>query len=280
MVEKKGAYIENPIPCLVCAENTYHKVEARSQIKEIPLLGNTQKEDYYSMDTSEKILEYEVLTNKTITIQQFAQIIVCKDCKNVSLRIIEIEKEDEKILKERLLPPRKDLFIQKKYENEITGETWILYKESIITYNHSLNFSCGAALRTLLESFCKERGHKNTVFKRCLSEFCRKNVREESSLSNDEVKKLEIASGLSKQLKELKKEIKSIRPNLDINILDEVLDWGNENIHDSKFPTQDELKNVIEMIDYIFDILIFEQKRVTKFNNNSEDFKNRRSSTR
>lgn len=125
--------------------------------------------------TSHEIVAHELVTTEEeettlIEIEYYSQIIVCKrkGCKNSSLRTIRKEKDRLEIIESEFFPGRKDKGYIKKYlpfggvfneESKIP----ILYKESIDAYSNKMNFSAGAAIRSLLEEICKDRRHKEKV---------------------------------------------------------------------------------------------------------------------
>ena len=159
---RKGERIKD-IFCPICDGKTSHEIVSHIKI-------DTQDEEY---PESEGIIE----------IVYFAQILVCKKCKMTSLRNAQVEKNgndsNETARAPQLFPPRKD----KGYDKKFTGSGGVfreshkileLYKECIDAYSQEMNFSAGAAIRSLLEEICKDRGHKNKVIQELESEMAEK----------------------------------------------------------------------------------------------------------
>lgn len=215
------------------------------------------------------------------------------------MRNIEINKLSEIPDRVEILPKRPK--INEKFKEVLPKDVYSLYEEVLFDYVNSYNFSCGASIRSLIELVCKNRKHKDSVIADLTPEYLKEEQKQQKlneiktrylnefnsivvsprlpeSLSDEEKKRLEIKAGLGRQVKKLKKEIKSKRPNSvnDFDILENVVEWGNENIHNFKVPTQQELKDVITIVDFLLHALYLDEYEESKFKSSNSSFKNRR----
>lgn len=137
-------------------------------------------QDVFCLHCDEKTLHtifaHEYITTESeedppfIEIEYYSQIIVCRKrgCKNSSLRTIRKEKGKVEIIDCEYFPGRKDKGYIRKYLQyggvfDVESKIPVIYKESIDAYSNLMNFSAGAAIRSLLEEICKNRGHKEKV---------------------------------------------------------------------------------------------------------------------
>lgn len=316
-VGEKGKNLRG-IFCPVCNSKQYHKILSHELVLTEEIIEEEPDDYDYTLETQiARGIEYKLFF--------YSQVIVCKGCKSASLRNVTVRENESNADNEEIIPLRIDRGISTKFNYEIIRSERILklYKEAVVAYNHKLNFSASAAIRSLIESICKHRGHKETVInqlkngllrkKRKLNlenlsnieltnflqevynsgEHLAKNFRElknkycnletgDINLTEKEEESLEIKANLKKQIKELKKDLRSktLVSDSKLEILDKIVEWGNSNIHGVGFPLSEEISSAIDIIEFIFHAIYINEHEEGKFDNSenrfNESYKSRR----
>jgi hypothetical protein len=298
MLGNKGTFLRELVFCLGCKQNTTHVIASQTKINTNPIY-NDKEETISTNDNISTLVKSFSNTNSKSIIQYYSQVIYCGRCNQTSLRNIVINKDSDVPDKVEILPKRPE--IDMKFQEVLPTEIYTLYEEVLFDYENSYKFSCGASIRSLIELICKNRKHKDSVINDIVPEYIKddenkkkvaelkamfpnefKNItvvsKTPESLSEIEKKGIEIKAGLGKQVKKLKKEIIAKRPlsNNDFDILEKVVMWGNENIHDYKVPTQEELEDVILIINFLLYALYVDEFEEKKFKKGHDNFNSRR----
>ena len=254
----KVEYLDKPILCLKCKKDAHQKIVRSCKI------------NAFDKPTNNSYVEMEV----------FAQILVCLDCKTPSLRTFESRKRQNEVENEKFQPLRKDKTGIENIEDLIEKTVYNRYLESIDAYNNSMNFSSGAAIRSVLELICDDRKHKQHILDKITKKYCDEECKQEDELTEQEKDDLERLVKLSAQVERLKKEIKRINPlfdSKDVGILDVVVHWGNDNIHKNIQFDDSDLLNAFRIIENVFKVLYIEpdqkHKMLKEFRDSADNLK-------
>lgn len=265
LLKKKDEFIGIKVFCINCGGKYEQIFLARQKEAE-------RTETFESVDSKGRKRKLSKV------IHLYSEFVRCSNCSFASIRRARYDTSKKELIDTGIFIPKR--INRKSIENThklIHREVFSLYEEAIETYNNGLNFSSGAAIRSIIETICKVVGIREKLVSKEIFRFAGKENIDPKNVPSEKIEEIKRSLRLEDQIRMLIKEYKSEKLSPDkLDVLQEIRDWGNNNIHDNKTPSSDDLNDVLTIIEKLLLVVFVEPHEQDKFSNSISNFRSRR----